>query len=207
MAGVMHMTARVRRRSKQTSPWDGLWQLGVLSGCFLLGACGGFLFSAGTGSSGELQRWLETRFRLYAAGEGPAPNVPAVLWDVFRWPAAAFALRFTALGAVGVPILMAARGFLLSFTAMVFVQMFGFPGAAAVLVLFSVTVLLVIPVLFVVADNSFARSVDCLKTGTAPAMRSPIIAALFPLGILALAACLQITVIPVWFAALCAFLF
>lgn len=207
MAGVMHMTASVRGRSKRTSPWDGLWQLGVLSGFFLLGACGGFLFSAGGGGSEPLQRWLETQFRLYAAGDGPAPSVPAVLWDVFRWPAAAFVLRFTALGAVGVPILMAARGFLLSFSAMVFVQLFGFPGAAAAMVLFSVTVLLVIPVLFVVADNSFARSLVRLKTGNPPAMGQEPVAALFPVGILALAAGLQITVIPVWFAALCAFLF
>ena len=201
------MTARVGRRSRRTSPWDGLWQLGLLSGCFLLGACGGFLFSAGAGGSGELQRWLESQFQRYAAGDASSPSIPAVLWDTFRWPAAAFLLRFTALGAVGVPILMAARGFLLSYTAMVFVQMFGFPGAAAAMVLFSVTGLLVIPALFVLADSSFTQSLGRLRTGEAPQLRAQPIAALFPLGILALAAVLQIIVIPAMFTVVCAFLY
>lgn len=185
--------------------WDGATRLAALAVCFGLGALGGFLFSVLGGGSGELTDYLRGYFQ--SAGEGGAePSLTATVWDLTRWPLAAFLLGLVPAGAVGVPALMGARGFLLAFAATTFARLFHLPGVAAALAAFGVTLLVAVPVLFVVSADAFRQSLSRLPG----APYSPVhwverAWALTPCaGLLVLAVALQQTVMPALFSAVCA---
>ena len=203
------MTVAVRRTGKRIRTdlaWDGLTRLAVLAICFGLGALGGFLFSALNGDSPELLDYLQQYFRSAGEGGGLEPSLLAVIWELLRWPLAAFLLGLVPAGAVGVPLLMGARGFLLSFAATTFARLFHLPGMAAALAAFGVTVLVAVPVLFVVAEDAFRQSLGRLPgAASAPAHWSDRARALAPCaGLLVLAAALQQAVMPALFSAVCA---
>ena len=202
------MAVAVRRTGKRIGgafSWDRLTQLAALSVCFGLGALGGFLFSALSGDSPELLDYLRQYF--WSAGGGsPEPSLGAVVWDVARWPLAAFLLGLTPVGVAGVPVLMGARGFLLAFAAATFARLFYLPGLAAALAAFAMTVLVAVPVLFAVAEDAFRQSLSRLPgAASAPANWRERAQALAPCaGLLVLAAALQQTVMPALFSAVCA---
>ena len=197
---------RTGKRIKAELSWDGLTRLAVLAICFGLGALGGFLFSALNGDSPELIVYLQQYFLSAGEGDGLEPSLFAVVWDLLRWPLAAFLLGLVPVGAVGVPLLMGARGFLLAFAATTFARLFRLPGLAAALAAFGVTVLIAVPVLFVVAEDAFRQSLSRLPGAvSAPAGWGERVRALAPcVGLLVLAAALQRTVMPALFSAVCA---
>ena len=203
------MAVAVRRTGKYIRAgfsWDGLTRLAVLSVCFGLGALGGFLFSALSGDSPELLDYLRLYFRAAGEGVGPEPSLGAVIWDLIRWPLAAFLMGLAPIGVVGVPVLMGARGFLLAFAATTFARLFHLSGLAAALVAFGVTVLVAVPVLFAVAEDAFRQSLSRLPNAvSAPVPWGDRVQALAPCaGLLVLAAALQQTVMPALFSAVCA---
>ena len=203
------MAVAVRRTGKQIKAafsWDGLTRLAVLSVCFGLGALGGFLFSALSGDSPELLDYLRQYFQSAGAGGGPELSLGAVIWDLIRWPLAAFLLGLTPVGVAGVPVLMGARGFLLAFAATTFTRLFHLPGLAAALAAFGVTVLVAVPVLFVVAEDAVRQSLSRLPgAASVPIPWSERIRALAPCaGLLVLAVALQQAVMPALFSAVCA---
>ena len=203
------MAVAVRRTGKRIRAelsWDGLTRLAVLAICFGLGALGGFLFSAWNGDSPELIAYLQQYFLSAGEGDGLEPSLAAVVWDLLRWPLAAFLLGLVPAGAVGVPLLMGARGFLLAFAATTFARLFHLPGLAAALAAFGVTVLIAVPVLFVVAEDAFRQSLSRLPGAvSAPAGWGERARALAPCaGLLVLAVALQQTVMPALFSAVCA---
>ena len=202
------MAVAVRRTGKRIGgafSWDKLTRLAALSVCFGLGALGGFLFSALSGDSPELLDYLRQYFRS-AGGGGPEPSLGAVIWDVARWPLAAFLLGLTPVGVAGVPVLMGARGFLLAFAAATFARLFYLPGLAAALTAFGMTVLVAVPVLFAVAEDAFRQSLSRLPgAASAPESWRERAQALAPCaGLLVLAVALQQTVMPALFSAVCA---
>ena len=203
------MAVAVRRAGKRIEAafsWDGLTRLAVLAVCFGLGALGGFLFSALSGDSPELLDYLRLYFRSVGEGSGLELSLVAVIWDLIRWPLAAFLLGLAPIGVLGIPMLMGARGFLLAFAATTFARLFHLPGLAAALAAFGVTVLLAVPVLFVVAEDAFRQSLCRLPgAASAPAHWSERAQALAPCaGLLVLAVALQQTVMPALFSAVCA---
>ena len=159
------MGVAVRRTGKRigsATSWDGVTRLAILAVCFGLGALGGFLFSALSGDSVELMDYLQQYFQSAGQGGGLEPSLAATVWDLVRWPLAAFLLGLVPLGAVGVPLLMGGRGFLLAFAAATFARLFHLPGVAAALAVFGVTLLVAVPVLFVVAEDAFRQSLSRL---------------------------------------------
>ena len=203
------MAVAVRKTGKQIRAdlsWDGLTRLAVLSVCFGLGALGGFLFSALSGDSPGLLDYLRQYFQSAGAGGGPELSLGAVIWDLLRWPLMAFLLGLAPAGAIGIPMLMGARGFLLAFAATTFARLFHLPGLAAALAAFGVTVLVAVPVLFAVAEDAFRQSLSRLPgAASAPARWSERVQALTPCaGLLVLAVALQQTVMPALFSAVCA---
>ena len=203
------MAVAVRKIGKQIRTdfsWDGLTRLAVLAICFGLGALGGFLFSALNGDSPELLEYLRQYFRSAGEGGGLEPSLLAVIWDLVRWPLAAFLLGMVPVGAVGVPLLMSARGFLLAFAATTFARLFHLPGLAAALAALGVTVLVAVPVLFAVAEDAFRQSLSRLPgAASAPAHWSERARALAPCaGLLMLAVALQQAMMPALFSAVCA---
>ena len=204
------MRLTVRRVGKRLGPapaWDGLTQLAVLAVCFGLGALGGFLFSGWSKDSLELSDYLLRYFEMAGQGSGVEPPLWSSVWELVRWPLATLLLGSTALGAVGIPMLMAARGFLLSYAAAVFGRMFGLPGVAASLAAFGVSAFVAVPVLFVAASDAFRQSIGRLSGERPPAwdLRAQALAPCA--GLLALAAALQQTVMPALLTTICARLF
>lgn len=190
-----------------TAPlWDGLTQLAVLSACFSAGAVGGFLFSVAGGESPELTDYLQQYFLSVSQGYGIEPSLGATVWDLVRWPLAVFFLGLIPAGTVCVPLVMGVRGFLLTYAATTLARLFHMPGMAAALAAFGITILVAVPVLFVVAADAFRQSLSRLPGALSPPASWPDRArALAPCaGLLVLAVALQQTVMPALFSAVCA---
>lgn len=188
------------------SSWDGLTRLTVLAACFGAGAVGGLLFSAAGGENPELLDYLQQYFQSAGQGGGLQPSLGATVWDLLRWPVAVFLLGFTPVGAVGIPLLMGGRSFLLAYSVTTFARLFHLPGMAAALAVFGVTALMAVPVLFVVAAGAFQQALSRLPGApTSSAHWSEQAGALAPCaGLMVLAAALQQTVMPVLFSVVCA---
>lgn len=193
-------------RIRIASSWDGLTQLAVLAACFAAGAVGGFLCSAAGSSTPELLGYLQQYFQSMGQSGGAAPPLGATVWDLIRWPIAVSLLGLTPLGVAGVPMLMGARGFLLSYAAATFARLFHLPGIAAALAAFGVTAFIGVPVLFVVAADAFRQSLGRSPGAPASAVHwGERTASLVPCaGLLVLAVALQQAVMPALLSAVCA---
>lgn len=204
------MRVTVRRmggRFSSTPAWDGLTQLVFLGVCFAAGALGGFFFSGWGGDDPALLDYLSRCFQAAGQGGGVEPLLWDSIWDLLRWPLAAFLLGSTALGSAGIPLLLGARGFLLSFAAATFARLFGLPGMAASFAAFGVSALVAVPVLFVVSADAFRQSLGRLSGDRPPAWGQRVQALTPCAGLLVLAVALQQTVMPALFTAVCARLF
>lgn len=145
--------------------WNGtergiLPALAVVSVSFFLGGLAGCLMACFVGGDGleSLEAYL-THFLQTAREEGTAlPSLGAQLWELLRWPGLAVILGFTALGLLGLPLLFAARGFLLAFSIAAFVRTFGRAGCLLAFLVFGVGGGLSLPVLFVLGVQSLTAA-------------------------------------------------
>ena len=204
------MRVTVRRTGNRFRPapaWDEVTSLALLGVCFAAGALGGFFFSAGSGDNPELADYLSRYFQMAGQGGVVDPSLWSSIWDLARWPFVAFLLGSTALGAVGIPILLGARGFLLAFSSAAFARIFGLPGVAASLAAFGVTALVAVPVLFVVSADAFQLSLGRMSGERTPAWGQRTQALAPCAGLLVLAVALQQTLMPALLTAVCARLF
>lgn len=84
------------------------------------------------------------------------------LWDCVRCAGlfclSAFALGFTAFGAVGLPALFAYRGFLFCYAVGLFYRLWGFSGLPAALVLFALPAVFWMPALFTLGAQGLPAS-------------------------------------------------
>lgn len=134
--------------------------LAAVSAFFFAGGLIGCIAAAHVEGGGldSLTAYLQG-FLAAMGGEGaPAPAVLPLVWTALRWPLLAVLLGFTALGLVGVPLLFAVRGFLLAFSISAFVRMFGGAGGLLAFLLFGVTGLISVPVLFVLGVQSLTAA-------------------------------------------------
>lgn len=202
------MTVRkMGSRIKTVPVRDGLTQLAILGVCFLAGGLSGFFFSGLGGNTPELMNYLHCYFQSAGQGGGVEPSLWSSVWELTRWPLAAFLLGSTALGALGLPVLLGVRGFLLSFATATLARLFGLSGAAAAFAVFGVTTLVAVPVLFVVSVDAFRQSLGRLS-GERPSPWNQRIQALSPcVGLLVLAVALQQTLMPALLTAVCSRLF
>lgn len=179
----------------------------MLSACFAAGALGGFFFSSWSGDNPDLIGYLNRYFQVIGQGSGVEPSLWSSIWDLVRWPLAAFLLGSSVFGIAGIPALLAARGFLLAYSTAIFARLFGLPGMAASLTAFGVTALVAVPVLFVVSMDAFRQSLSRLSGERSPAWNQRAQALSPCAGLLVLAVALQQTLMPALFAAVCARLF
>lgn len=137
-----------------------LTALGVVAAAFSLGALAGMLLASQVGGGGHesLTQYLENYLSAAQTGTAAAPGLLSVLWETARWPLFTFLMGFTALGAAGIPVLFAVRGFLLSFAVSSFVRMFGGVGAILAFFAFGLTGMVAVPVLFVLGVQGFAAA-------------------------------------------------
>lgn len=120
----------------------------LLSAAFILGSAAGCLMAGGmdTGEQGILRDYLDSYLALM--GEVPGLRLWPLVWDVARFPLLAGVLGFTALGVVGLPALFGVRGFLLSYAISAFYRLYGLSGQIPAFILFGLSALLWMPVLF-----------------------------------------------------------
>ena len=205
--GIRVTVHKMGSRFRSAPALDGLTQLVFLSVCFMAGALGGFFFSAWSGDNPALFDYLCHYFQAMGREGSMEPSLWSSIWDLSRWPFTAFLLGCTAFGAVGIPVLLGARGFLLSFSAATFTRLFGLSGMAAALTAFGISALVAVPVLFVVSADAFRQSLGRLSGERSPTWCQRVQALTPCAGLLVLAVVLQQTVMPALFAAVCARLF
>ncbi len=132
----------------------------VTAAAFGLGVLMGFALAASVnGGGGEsLRAYLESYLEAAKKGMTGSAPLPQLIWETARWPVLTILLSFTALGVVGIPIVFAARGFLLSFAVASFVRAFGGAGGGLAFLAFGMTSLLAVPALFVLGVQGFLTS-------------------------------------------------
>ena len=127
--------------------WDWPWAAGgalpALGLSFLLGGLAGALMAALAGGEGarQLSAYLSD-YLILAGQEGAAARFWPLLWGRLRDLLIALILGMTALGAVGLPVLFAARGFLFAFSVGCFCRVFGGAGLFPAFALFGLSALL-----------------------------------------------------------------
>lgn len=132
----------------------------------------------------------------------------SILWDCFRWPVFTILLGTTALGLIGIPILFAARGFLLAFSVSLFGQIMHADGIALAAVLFSVSLLLVLPTLFVLGYSGLNTALHRLPSKVFPGAGAYHAETYLACGgILVVSVALQWAVLPAALSAISYFLF
>lgn len=132
----------------------------ILSAAFLIGAVAGCVFAERVGGNGEtaLEEFLEAFLSVANTGELTQPSVLSVIWENLRWPLLILLLSVTPLGLLALPVLFLVRSFLLSFSIASFFRVLGTSGLALAFVLFGVTGLLYVPVLFVLGVQGYLLS-------------------------------------------------
>lgn len=187
-------------------PW-AVWlpALVILSVSFLIGAIAGCLLAGGVAEAenGTLATYVEGYLAAARSGALTAPHLLSVLWETMRWPLLTVLLAFTALGVIGIPVLFAVRGFLLSFAVASFVRVLGGAGSILAFLLFGLTGLLTVPVLFVLGAQGFtacrilaSRLVGERRRTGVPYGRGYFLRCGLCFGALAACVCLEQTVLP-----------
>lgn len=132
----------------------------ILSVAFFVGSLAGCVLVNRVGGNGEvaLEEFLEGYLSVANAGDLTRPNALTLVWETIRWPLFIVLLSVTPLGLFAIPVLFLVRGFLLSFSISSFFRVLGASGIALAFVLFGVTGVLYVPVLFILGVQGFLMS-------------------------------------------------
>ena|GEM_PF-104767 len=119
----------------------------LLSLFLFSGILAGYAFSArfSGGAGSELRRYLESWLTLPPERSVSSETAFRTAVCFFRAPVLAFLLGFASIGVVGLPILFAAQGFLLSFSLCSFAGALGRESFLALPALFAIRLLFVLP--------------------------------------------------------------
>lgn len=149
-------------RKKVSKVWDlpssgAFVALLILSIAFFLGGLAGCLL-AGQSEDGTLSQYLTSYLTQIQAQGAYRPAVLSLLWELVRWPVLIFALSFTPFGLLAIPAAFLFRGFLLSFAISSFFCVYGFGGLALAFLVFGISGLIGVTVLFLLGVQGFLRS-------------------------------------------------
>lgn len=150
------------------------WNVGLLtretavllfmSMCFLVGSVIGCLMSGiiSMQSGAVLLDYVQEYIAVFARAD-VRPAFASVVLETIRFPFIALVLSFTALGVLGLPLLFAVRGFMLSFAISAFYRLFGAVGYAPALVLFGLSAVIWLPALFHLGVQGMLASYSLLR--------------------------------------------
>ena len=138
---------------------EELRALGSITLCFALGSAAGCWCSAVLEQEGTeaLRGWL-TDYLTVSRSAGGGGRWLSVLWQMLRMPLMLTLLQYTVLGMLFIPLLMLARGFLLSFAVTGFVRAYAWRGLLCALLLFAPLGMVELSALFVLAMGGFLRA-------------------------------------------------
>lgn len=139
-----------------------------LSVCFGIGLILGCVFASylEADANAQLLTYLDQYLSLVQENHAELPSLFSVFWEVFRWPLMAGILGLTLLGVVAVPLTFLIRGFLLSYTISVFVQLYGKSGLSFAAAIFGISAILSVTALFSVGIKAFECGRALNGTGT-----------------------------------------
>lgn len=128
--------------------------------CFFLGGAAGCIlaFSVSGEGGGGLNAYLTGFLAAAEAGETVRPALWSLVWEILRWPLLILLFSCTAIGTVGIPVLFAVRGFLLSFSIASFARALGGGGELLALLLFGLPGAAAVPALFVLGTGGLLSS-------------------------------------------------
>ena len=136
----------------------------ILSACFLCGAVAGCLTAFH--ANGEAGSALQSALRDIPLSAEGSPLSGDLFWGallgVFKFPLAVFLLGLMLPGAFGIPVVMAVRGFSLSFAVSSFVRAFGSSGLLLALGALGIQSLLTLPCLFRLAEAGLQSSISLM---------------------------------------------
>lgn len=129
----------------------------VLAVVFFIGGLAGCALAGRTedGGAAALNGYLDGYLNVAASDEIARPEFFFLLWKAIRWPLFAILLGFTPIGLIGVPVLFLVRAFLLSFSIASFFHVLGPKGLFFAFLVFGITGLVYIPILYVLGTQSF----------------------------------------------------
>ncbi len=135
----------------------------LLAGLFLIGSVAGCV-AAGLirDTGGDLLGYVQGYLAL-AAEEGVSDHFLSVLWQTVRVPLLVVVLSFTALGVVGLPALFAVKGFVLCYAVAAFYRLLGPVGLVPGFVLFGLSALVWLPVLFGLGGQGLLSAYGLLR--------------------------------------------
>lgn len=180
----------------KTNSLPGLILCGAL---FLCGCVAGTFSSTFVSDGTTLTKFFSEYLTLSQDGTFVDPSFFSVLVNTFRYPLLVFALSFSMLGLLGIPILSVVRGYTLAFSIAVMVRLYGGDGVLLALSMFAIGTLITVPCFLVLAAQSFRASGLLTLTVVKPGLRAGMspynvkffLCALICFGLLAIAALLD----------------
>lgn len=133
----------------------------LLQALFLVsGVLGGYLLAGrfAVGSAEELERYLDGYLSIAAGRTLTGAAVLRTLVCYLRAPLLAFLLGFASIGVVALPLLMAAQGFVLSFSLFSFALALGRESFVLLPALFALRLLFVLPCTFLLGTAALEKS-------------------------------------------------
>ncbi len=139
--------------------YAGLIPLLFACGTFLLGGLVGCAFGATVRDEAakQVNTYLTDFIVLAQSGQLTWP-VPATIWNQGRWFVLCLLFGGSRIGVAVLPILLAARGFLLVFSVSCFLRFLGSAGILAAVILFGIPALFWIPALIIAGTLGMASS-------------------------------------------------
>lgn len=139
---------------------EGTPALVVTAAFFALGGIvGGLLAFQALGDGADaMSAYLEQFLTVAQTGGMEVPLLPELLWRGLRWPAAALLFGFSALGLVGLPVLVSARGFFFAFSVASFARAYGRSGLMVSFLLLGIPGVVAIPAFLLLATQSFSAA-------------------------------------------------
>ena len=188
-----------RRMGGSTPPLS----LYLLGGSFMAGGVIGSVLAGlmPQGSAQALADYLVAFLSLLEQGTF-SPELMPMLWEQLRLWLAMGILGLTALGVVGIPLLLGVRGFLLAFSVGGFCRVFGPAGLLPSVYFFGLAALLTMPVLFFSGMQGFERGLlllsHALGVGEYTGRVGSYLAVWLLCGLgLVVAVCVQVLLLPV----------
>lgn len=165
-----------------------------LTGCFCIGLVLGCVFASflPQGDDIGLSSYLEGYFSAVGDVGAVRPHFLATFWEVVRWPLSVGILGLTAFGVLAVPAVFCVRGFLLSYTASVFILIMGSEGLVPALAVFGLSAFLSVAALFIAGMDAFALGLTFIGSVQCENKERTALKRRLTLRLLTLAGCLAV---------------
>ncbi len=137
----------------------------ILSALFLCGVVAGTVVCSNLGSNSGIGEYLDGYVALSSAKTDTGSLIGYAFFNAFKYHALIVIFGFSALGVVIVPVIVAVRGFFLSFAITSFIKVFGGNGFALALSALGAQSLIALPCLLILASQAFSMSASIMSSG------------------------------------------